>query len=172
MTVPTAPLLPDGIVVVVKRECETCQMVVPVLRELSEGVELHVYTQDDPSFPGQPAAVHDEDLAVSWHHDIETVPTLISVRDGVEVERTVGWSRDEWVRLTGIDGLGADLPPMRPGCGSMSVDPDLVDSLRVRFEGSTLTSRRIDVASAEDEIEMMYARGWSDVAEDSGITNF
>ena len=157
-----APTLPDGLVVVVKRECETCQTVVPALREIDERLGLTVYTQDDPTFPGDPAAVHDADLAVSWHHDIETVPTLISVRDGAEVERTVGWSRDEWIRLTGIDGLGADLPPMRPGCGSMSVDPDLVDALRVRFEGSTLASRRIEVASAEDEIEMMYARGWSD----------
>ncbi len=138
MTVPTAPLLPDGIVVVVKRECETCQMVVPVLRELSEGVELHVYTQDDPDFPGDPAAIPDSDLAVSWSHDIETVPTVIRCADGVEIGRTVGWSRQAWEELTGVDGLGADLPPMRPGCGSMSVDPDLVDELRVRFGRSTL----------------------------------
>ena len=61
-----------------------------------------------------------------------------------------------------MDGLGADLPPMRPGCGSMSVDPDLVDELRVRFGRSTLASRRIEVAAAEDEFEMMFARGWTD----------
>ena len=54
--------------------------------------------------------VHDADLAVSWHHDIETVPTLIRVVDGAEVERTVGWSRAEWQRITGLDGLGEDLP--------------------------------------------------------------
>ena len=162
MTVPTTPLLPDGIVVVVKRECETCQMVVPVLRELSAGVELHVYTQDDPNFPGDPAAIPDSDLAVSWFHDIETVPTVIRVVDGVEVGRTAGWMRSAWEELTGVEGLGADLPPMRPGCGSMSVDPDLVDKLRVRFGGSTLSSRRIEVAAAEDEFEMMFARGWTD----------
>jgi hypothetical protein len=162
MTVPTAPLLPDGIVVVVKRECETCQMVVPVLRELSGGVELHVYTQDDPDFPGDPAAIPDSDLAVSWFHDIETVPTVVRVADGVEVGRTAGWMRSAWEELTGVEGLGADLPPMRPGCGSMSVDPDLVDELRVRFGGSTLSSRRIEVAAAEDEFEMMFARGWTD----------
>ena len=68
--------------------------------------------------------MHDADLAVSWHHDVETVPTLVRVVDGVEAERTVGWSQSEWRRITGIGDLGADLPPMRPGCGSLSVDPD------------------------------------------------
>ena len=99
---------------------------------------------------------------MSWHHDIETVPTLIRVVDGVEVERTIGWSRPAWEELTGMVGLGVDLPVMRPGCGSLSVDPDLVDELRVRHGGSVLRSRRIDVAEAEDEMEMMFTRGWTD----------
>ena len=157
-----APELPDGLVVVIKEECETCQTIVPVLRQLSEVADLTVFTQDNPEFPGEPAAVDDTELAVSWHNNIETVPTLMVVRDGTEVERTVGWSRDQWTRITGIDDLGAGIPPMRPGCGSMSVDPDRVDELRVRFEGDILRSRHIDVAAAEDPIEMMFARGWSD----------
>ncbi len=157
-----APVLPDGVVVVVKRECETCRMVVPVLDELDASVPLTVYSQDDPDFPGSPSAIDDRDLAVSWHHEIETVPTVLRVVDGVEVERTVGWLRTEWERVTGVAGLGDGLPVMRPGCGSLSVDPDLVDALRVRFGGSVLTSRRIDVADAEDDIEMMFNRGWSD----------
>jgi hypothetical protein len=40
---------------------------------------------------------------------------------------------------------------MRPGCGSMSVDPELVDELRVRFGGAVLRSRRIEIAEREDE---------------------
>ena len=48
------------------------------------------YTQDDPAFPGVRGGLHDADLAVSWHHDIETVPTIIRVVDGLEVGRTVG----------------------------------------------------------------------------------
>ena len=51
---------------------------------------------------------------------------------------------------------------MRPGCGSLSVDPDLVDELRVRFEGGRLHSRRIELAELEDEFEAMFARGWTD----------
>ncbi len=164
----TPPPLPDGLVVIVKRECATCQMVVPVLQQLAASAEsaagrpLTVYTQDDPGFPADPAAIDDSDLAVSWHHDIETVPTLIDIVDGTEVGRTVGWARPQWEALTGVEALGPDLPVMRPGCGSLSVDPDRVDELRVRFGGSVLRSRRIAVAELEDEIEMMFTRGWTD----------
>lgn len=156
------PKLPDGFVAIVKRDCETCRMVVPVLLQLRDTAGLTVYTQDDPDFPDDPVAAFDADLGVSWHHDIETVPTLIKVVDGEEVERTVGWLRTDWESLTGVDGLGSDLPPMRPGCGSKSVDPDLVDELRARHGGSILRSRRIEVADAEDDIEMMFTRGWTD----------
>lgn len=156
------PQLPDGLVVVVKQDCETCRMVVPVLQQLRDVAGITVYSQDEPGFPDDPASILDSDLAVSWHHDIETVPTLMKVVDGMTVERTVGWLRTEWEALSGIDGLGADLPPMRPGCGSKSVDPDLVDELRVRHGRSVLRSRRIEVADAEDDIELMFTRGWTD----------
>lgn len=164
MTQPGAPALPDGLVVFVKRECETCRMVAPLLPALAVGSAgpLTVITQDDPGFPQQPPAQHDHDLALSWHHDIETVPTLIVVRDGVEVERTVGWLRDDWRRLTGLADLAADLPAFRPGCGSMSVDPDVVDHLAATFGGRALRSRHIEVAEAEDEFEAMFDLGFTD----------
>ena len=162
MDLMTTPQLPDGLVVIVKRECATCVMTEPVLGELARTTTLTVYTQDDPTFPGSVPHHHDEDLAVSWHHDIETVPTLIRVENGAEVARTVGWSRDAWREITGNPTLGEDLPVMRPGCGSLSVDPDLVDKLRARFTGSVLTARHIDMASAEDEFESMFNRGWTD----------
>ena len=45
-----APRLPDGLVAVVKRDCATCCLVVPVLGELAaRGRTLTVYTQDDPA---------------------------------------------------------------------------------------------------------------------------
>ncbi|MCB0957196.1 MAG: thioredoxin, partial [Ilumatobacter sp.] len=153
-----APILPDGLVVVVKRECETCRMVAPLLAEMG----ATVYTQDDPAFPEGVAAIHDADLAVSWHHEIETVPTLMRVAGGQELERTVGWSRTDWQRITGRPGLGDDLPVMRPGCGSMSVDPDVEYRLAARFGGSALHSRRIELADLDDDIEAMFERGFSD----------
>jgi len=158
MTRANAPVLPDGLVVFVKHECETCRVVGPLLSSLGAAV----YTQDDPAFPAGASAIHDADLSFSWHHEIDTVPTLLRIVDGVEVDRTVGWSRDEWRRITGNVELGADLPVMRPGCGSMSVDPDVADALDVRFGGRTLVSRRIELAQLDDEFEAMFDRGYTD----------
>lgn len=157
------PQLPDGLVAIVKRECATCVMVDPLFAHIAaSGASLTVYTQDDPTFPASVAALHDADLSVSWHYDIETVPTLLRIENGVEVDRTFGWSKDAWQQFTGIADLGADLPVMRPGCGSLSVDPNLEDELRVRFTSSTLHSRHVELASAEDEFESMFIRGWTD----------
>jgi hypothetical protein len=161
VTTPDTWALPDGLVVIVKAECETCRMVAPLLGQF----ETTVYTQDDPEFPsdvGGVSPIHDADLGLSWHHDIETVPTLIRVADGREVERTVGWARAEWQRITGVPDLGADLPVMRPGCGSLSVDPNLVDTLRARFDGHVLKARRIELADLDDEMEAMFDRGFTD----------
>jgi hypothetical protein len=163
MTVIEKPALPEGVVAVVKRDCPTCVLVVPVLEELSAaGVALTVYTQDDPNFPDAATVVDDTDLSLSWHHEIETVPTLLKVGDGVEQERIVGWSKSQWQELTGVEGLGAELPEQRPGCGSLSVDPSMTDELMVRFGGSSLTSRRIGFAALEDEFEAAFDRGWTD----------
>jgi hypothetical protein len=159
---PASPPLPDGLVAFVKRECPTCELVVPVLAELRERAGLVVIVQDDPSFPPGLAPRHDADLALSWHHGIEAVPTLLRVVDGREKERAVGWHRGEWEALSGVRGLGAGLPDWRPGCGSRSVDPDLVPELRARFESGRLRARRIELAEREDEQEAMFARGWSD----------
>lgn len=160
------PRLTEGLIAVVKRDCPTCELVAPVLGEIAARADrLEVYSQDDAGFPATvPAAARrfDDDLSVSWHHQIETVPTLLRIEGGVEVGRAVGWVRGDWEKLTGLDGLGADLPPYRPGCGSLSVDPSRAEALRVRFEGGRLRSRRIEVAELEDEMETAFERGWSD----------
>ena len=157
------PKLPEGLVVIVKRECETCRIVVPVIEQLIDGtLPVTVYVQDDPAFPESLSPIHDADLSISWHYDIETVPTVIRVLNGHEVERTVGWSRPDWEKISGLNGLGAGLPDWRPGCGSLSVDPDRVDQLRALFSGTSLAARRVDVADVEDEFEAMFDRGWTD----------
>lgn len=156
------PQLPDGLIAVVKQDCATCCLVAPVLGELAARQSLTVYTQDDPEFPANLPRIDDRELTVSWHHQIETVPTLIKVERGVEVARTVGWSRGDWEALAGVTPLGAGLPEFRPGCGSLSVDPALTDALRVRFEGDRLRARRIELGTIEDDIETAFVRGWTD----------
>jgi hypothetical protein len=161
---PVMETLPDeGLVAFVKEDCPTCVLVAPVLAELqAAGAELTVITQDDPAFPDGLGAVHDADLGLSWHNDIETVPTLLRRGAGAEQGRIVGWSRPAWEEFTDVDGLGVDLPEHRPGCGSLSVDPDLADTLAARFDGTGLAARRVEFASQEDEFEAMFERGWSD----------
>ena len=146
--------LPDGLVAVVKRDCPTCVLVEPVLR----GLGAAVWCQDDAGwFDGD-----DTELELSFRLGIETVPTLVRVEGGEETGRVVGWSREQWERLTGILGLGASLPGHRPGCGSLSVDPFRVDALEARYGGSGLRSRRVELADAEDEHEARFDRGWTD----------
>ena len=97
----------------------------PVLAELTgPGSELAVYSQDDPAFPESlPAVVDDTALEHSFRLGVEIVPTLIRLEDGRETGRAIGWHRDEWRGLTGIDTLGAALPGERPGCGSLAAMP-------------------------------------------------
>jgi hypothetical protein len=153
----------NGLVAVVKRECETCVMTAPVLGELARRAGIVVYSQDDPSFPDTvPLRESDLDLEVSHRLGIEIVPTLIRFEGGREVARTYGWDRGEWERLSGLTDLGHDLPETQPGCGAKNVEPGVIERLKVRFNETGLTSRRVELGEDEDEQEAMFARGWSD----------
>src|SRR5512143_1966226 len=145
--------LPSDLVAFVKRDCPTCVLVAPVLEQLARRGDLTVFSQDDPSFPKGIAARDERDLEMSWRCRIETVPTLIRAVDGHEQARVVGWQRQEWEDLTGLTGLGPELPPWRPGCGSLSVDPTIAPHLRARYEGAMLRSRRVELGALDDEIE-------------------
>ncbi len=158
----TQAALPSGLVAFVKRDCPTCVLVQPVLAQLARQTKLTVLTQDDLTFPEGLSPVDDTSLEMSWHHRVETVPTLLRVKDGAEQARAVGWDRTEWESLSGVHGLGPELPSFRPGCGSLSVDPDRRVDLAVRFQGDRLRARRIALAGLEDEIEAAFERGWTD----------
>jgi len=159
----TDPALPpEGLVAFVKRDCPTCELVEPVLAELGERAALTIYSQDDPGFPASGDVRDDRALERSWRSGIEAVPTLLRMQGGREVGRAIGWHRGEWESLCGLEGLGRDLPEQRPGCGSLSVDPDRAPELAVRFGGLELRSRTVDLGEREDPIEAMFARGWSD----------
>ncbi len=153
----------DGLIAIVKRDCPTCVLAAPVLGELARARGLKVYTQDDPGFPETvPEPIDDTALDISHHLRIEVVPTLIRLENGREVARTYGWDRGEWERLSGLAGLGRDLPESRPGCGARNIEPGTIERLKVRFNETGLKSRRIEIGGDEDEQEAMFARGWSD----------
>jgi hypothetical protein len=155
--------LPSGVVAFVKAECPTCTTVAPVLLELIEaGVPLTVYTQDDPAFPPGVPVTDDRELAISWAQGVETVPTLLKVEAGQVVRSLEGWRREDWEELTGVTGLGAGLPPYRPGCGSRTLDPGMPERLAASYGGDRLRARRLELGSQEDPVEAAYGRGWTD----------
>jgi thiol-disulfide isomerase/thioredoxin len=136
----------SGLVAVVKRDCPTCVLAAPVLGQLAQQGGLRVYTQDDPSFPDTVRGrIDDTGLEVSHRLKIEVVPTLIRFENGREVARTYGWDRGEWERLSGIAGLGVDLPEARPGCGAKNIEPGVFERLKIRFNETGLRSRRIEI---------------------------
>ena len=159
-------LLPAGFtgyLAVVKRDCATCQLIEPALRALNEGQSLLLYSQDDPTFPRGIAAVRDDtELELSYHLDIETVPTLLKLEAGEEIQRLVGWARDDWRQLTGLPTLGEGLPAFSPGCGSLSVDAGMPEKLAYKFGDTLLQARRIEIAAQQDAHELAFERGWSD----------
>ena len=152
-----------GFIAVVKRDCATCRLIEPVLRELMSGAALQIHSQDDPCFPGSIDDVIDErELELSYRLEIEIVPTLIQMQDGEVKARLVGWKRDDWRRLTEMTALGEALPTFSPGCGSKSVEPGMPEKLAYKFGDTPLKARRVEVAQRQDEHELMFERGWSD----------
>ena len=90
------------------------------------------------------------------------MPTLIRLSGDTEQARTYGWHRAEWESVSGVSGLGAELPESKPGCGAINVEPAVLDQLKIRFEETGIESRRIEIGDGEDVIEAMYDRDWSD----------
>ncbi len=152
-----------GYALVVKKDCPTCALIAPLIPLLGRRLEggLSVYVQDDPAFPGNFAAIDDRDLEFSWRNEIEIVPTLLR-GDGAGGDggRVVGWDRGEWREFTGIADLGEELAPHRPGCGSRTLEPGVAEKLAARH--ADFGARKLELASAEDELESCFERGWSD----------
>lgn len=156
--------LKDGLILVVKRDCATCTMLEPLFGQLAQGATpFSVYSQDDPTFPSSvPDVIDDSELERSYLLNIEVVPTLISMERGREVGRVVGWDRKAWQDLTGLSDLGELFPERRPGCGSMSVEPGIVERLKIRHGDTGLSARKVELAVLEDDIEACFERGWTD----------
>ena len=110
-------LLANGLVAFVKRACPTCSMIEAQMQEAASArADFQVVTQDDVQFPARVKnLVDDTELDHSYLNNIEATPTLIRFVAGQEAERVMGWDRAAWQRLTGINSIGASLPPLVPG---------------------------------------------------------
>ncbi len=153
----------DGLLAVVKDDCETCHLVVPVLAELAAGDRTFtVVSQDRADFPPGFEVLHDRELDISWKLQTETTPTIYRLAEGEVADQQAGWLRSGWERVTGAVGLGAGLPEQQPGCGSDTMLPEMYQRLMRRHSPHRISSRRVDLGSAEDPIEAAFARGWTD----------
>ena len=151
--------------VVIKKDCPTCEMIEPVLAELTTTYpgKVTIYVQDDPSFPESiENKIDDTSLEFSYRNNIEIVPTLICSSESKESARTYGWDKTEWQRLTNLASLGESLDSFKPGCGSKTLEPGMEEQLIARFDDELLSSRNIQLADLEDDAEGCYERGWSD----------
>ena len=151
---------------VVKKDCPTCALIEPVIKQLSETFNdsLAIYVQDDPSFPENVITkIDDSSLEFSYKQNIEIVPTLIRSDNGLDNQaRIFGWNKSEWQELTGIENLGSNLVDSKPGCGSKTQDPGMNEILTLRFDTNHLRARKIELAESEDIMEGCFERGWSD----------
>ena len=153
----------DGLVVVAKADCPTCRLIEPLLTDLAAAGPIQVLVQDDPEFAASLPDTHfDQSLEHSWRLNTEFVPTLIRFENGQETARTYGWDKAEWRAISGLTDLGEELPVMRPGCGSKTLEPGIAEKLELAFGDIKLQSRESDVSAEYDAIEACYARGWSD----------
>ena len=153
----------DVLIAVVKKDCPTCELVAPVLGEIAARTDLEVYCQDDPAFPATvPGVLDDTTLEVSHRLGIEIVPTLIRLSGGKEAARQIGWHRGDWEALTGLSGLGKGLPDWGAGCGAINAEPAVLEQLKIRLGQTGIVSRVLELGQAEDEVEAMFDRGWSD----------
>ncbi len=173
----------QSLVCFVKEDCPTCREVMPVLAALyssfSGSMDVHIIGQTEEGngvleeeFQPPFALLNDATLKVSFATDIDTVPTLFwSDEQGQPKQTLIGFVRDEWQALAAelAQTAGAQpelqwdsLPEWRPGCGSLSVDPLIAERLRAESENSPLRARRIDIGSADDEVEFMFDQGFSD----------
>ena len=106
----------DVILAVIKKDCPTCQLLIPTLDDLGKTGKLTVVLQDEMDFPSEADwVIDDRELEVSWNLNLVYKRQLLYFKNGEEVERTVGWSREEWRKITGEPTLGDDLPEFKPG---------------------------------------------------------
>ena len=147
---------------IVKRDCETCQLISPLVHQVQAANEMLVYSQDDPQFPSDAEVIDDQGLEYSWRLRINTVPTLILFDEtGKETKRLVGWDKAAWEELTRLN-FHREMPAFRPGCGSMTQDPGMPEKLLARFDLDRLSARQISLGAQEDDAEACFDRGWSD----------
>ena len=180
----------SSLVCFVKEDCETCQTVIPIIEALHQsGCKILLIGQTDEgnknliekhalSIP----ILNDTTLHTSHNYDIEIVPTIFRVnKESTVITRLEGFVKSEWQSLitelsndTGPEtSINADLdkqinekidwdklPEWRPGCGSLSVQPENLDRIKAEIDNAPIRARKINIS--DDEFEFMFEQGFTD----------
>src|SRR5579875_8228 len=168
----------------VKEDCPTCglslTLVEAAFRSFGRRADVYAIGQErDGNLKlmerhGLTVPMRDDSaLEVSYEFAIEVVPTVILAdAEGRELLRFEGFAREDWKELFGrlseLTGQAApdvaldSLPQVRPGCGSRSLEPEILQRLKAQKSGLRLRARRIELGTTEDPFEFMFERGLTD----------
>ncbi|MBC6401012.1 MAG: thioredoxin family protein [Ekhidna sp.] len=153
----------NDLLLFLKQDCETCQLVKPVVDDLKKkGVDIEVYVQDYPDYYEELSPNDDTSLEASFNWNVETTPTLIQTSGKGSTLRVEGWDKKGWQDVLGVEDLGENLPDFRPGCGSKSREPGVYENLMATYGDVGIQSRGIELGNWDDDMEICYERGWTD----------
>jgi hypothetical protein len=159
------------LVVLVKHDCPVCDQVLPAL----DAAGVRVLSQSDAAqTAGQAQRLGlrrvpelDDDLVLSERLDLEAVPALVLLDGADERGRVEGLHRRRMQDLAAQAGVTldlGDLPEQRPGCASLTRDPEVAARLaarRARADGR-IRSRELRIGELEDPFEALHDRGLTD----------
>jgi peroxiredoxin len=152
-----------ALVLFVSEECPTCVLTLrrlgPLVEELTgaglrvaavfeDALEVAARVARRTGFSGVVLS-EPSPYDVSRAYSLDSLPTAVLVdRDGRQAGRVVGWDADGLGALLSVP-VTDEAPTRKPGCAAKST-----------YDAESL--RALDGASAFDELEEMFERGWTD----------
>jgi hypothetical protein len=180
----TFPSRRPALLCFVKEDCPTCGLSMPLIEEahraFGAAADVLAIGQDGEGnvrlvkrHKLTVPMLDDSALKTSFEYDIEIVPTIILAdAEGREQRRFIGFGKNDWqalytelARLTRASAPRLDwivFPDSRPGCGSKSCEPGIVERLQAEADGSPIRARRIEIAEQDDVFEFMFDQGLTD----------
>ena len=164
------------LVALVKHDCPVCDQVLPALDQArGNGGPVRILSQSSAEETAAQAGrlklasvpELDLDLALSARLDPDAVPTVVLLDGGHERGRVEGLDRQRLSELAAQAGVALELdglPERRPGCASLTRDPEVAARLaakRARAAGR-IRARELDLGALEDPFEALHERGLTD----------
>jgi hypothetical protein len=164
------------LVVLVKHDCPVCDQVLPVLdRARARGAPVRILSQSGAEDTAAQASrlkltsvpELDNDLELSARFDPNAVPTVLLLEGDDERGRVEGLDRNRLTELAEQAGATLELdglPERRPGCASVTREPQIAAMLAARAARASgrLRARELEIGELEDPIEALFDRGFSD----------